>query len=84
MMKWLNVAELFINLLGSGVIAAGATASRAGIDRVTATAYGGPKVLAVGFWGCQLICRSSAPITSLAASPQCAEELGADYQERSH
>jgi hypothetical protein len=56
MMKWLNVAELFINLLGSGVIAAGVTASRAGIDRVTATAYGGPKVLAVGFWGCQLIC----------------------------
>jgi len=38
----------------------------------------GRKVLAVGFWGCQLISKSSAPITSLATSPQCAEELGAD------
>ena len=28
MMKWLNVAELFINLLGSGVIAAGLRKSR--------------------------------------------------------
>ncbi len=41
-MEWLNVAGLIFNLLGAGVIAAGVMASRASIDRVMASLYGGP------------------------------------------
>ncbi len=39
-MKWLNFAGLIFNLLGSGTIAAGVIASRAGIDRVIASIAG--------------------------------------------
>jgi hypothetical protein len=42
-MAWLNVLGLIFNLVGSGIAAIGVIASRAAIDRMTASYYGGPK-----------------------------------------
>jgi hypothetical protein len=39
-MKWFNVAGLIFDLLGAGIITASVVASRAGIDRMTASLYG--------------------------------------------
>jgi hypothetical protein len=41
-MAWLNVLGLIFNLVGSGIAAIGVIASRAAIDRMTASYYGGP------------------------------------------
>jgi hypothetical protein len=42
-MAWLNVLGLIFNLVGSGIAAIGVIASRAAIDRMTGSCYGGPK-----------------------------------------
>ena len=41
-MAWLNVLGLIFNLVGSGIAAIGVIASRAAIDRMAGSYYGGP------------------------------------------